>query len=70
VPHRPRAAGMPGRHRGSGMLPPMLLTIVGILVLLWLIGLVTNVVGGIIHAVLVIALIVLAVQFFQGKRRI
>lgn len=48
----------------------MLLTIVGILVLLWLIGLVTNVVGGIIHAVLVIALIVLAVQFLQGRRRI
>jgi hypothetical protein len=46
----------------------MLLTIVGILVLLWLIGLVTNVVGGLIHAVLVIALIVLAVNFLQGRR--
>ena len=46
----------------------MLLTIVGILVLLWLIGLATNVVGGLIHAVLVIAVIVLAVNFLQGRR--
>jgi Family of unknown function (DUF5670) len=46
----------------------MLLTVVGILILLWLVGLVTNIVGGLIHAVLVIALIVLAVQFLQGRR--
>lgn len=46
----------------------MLWTIIGILLLLWLIGVVSNVVGGVIHLVLVIAAIVIVVQLLQGRR--
>ena len=46
----------------------MLWTIVVILVVLWLLGLVANVGGGLIHALLVIALIVMAVNLLQGRR--
>ncbi len=48
----------------------MLWTIIGVLVVLWLIGLVTNVVGGVIHVLLVLALIVLAYQFLTGRRSV
>lgn len=48
----------------------MLWAIVGILVLLWLVGLVANVAGGLIHVVLVLALIVLAYQFLSGRRTV
>ena len=47
----------------------MLWTIVAILVILWLVGLVADVAGGLIHLVLVLALIVLAYQFLTGRRR-
>jgi hypothetical protein len=46
----------------------MLWIIVVILVVLWLLGLVTNVGGGLIHALLVIALIVLVVNLLRGRR--
>lgn len=46
----------------------MLWTIVVILVVLWLLGLVANVGGGLIHALLVIALVVMAVNLLQGRR--
>ncbi len=46
----------------------MLWTIVVILVVLWLIGLVANIGGGLIHALLVIALIVMAVNVLRGRR--
>jgi hypothetical protein len=48
----------------------MLWAIVGILVLLWLVGLVANVAGGLIHVVLVLAVIVLAYQFLSGRRTV
>ena len=48
----------------------MLYTIAIVLVVLWLLGLVTNVVGGAIHALLVIALVVLAFQFISGRRAV
>ena len=48
----------------------MLWAIVGILVLLWLVGLVANVAGGLIHIVLVLAVIVLAYQFLSGRRTV
>ncbi len=47
---------------------PMLWTIVVILVVLWLLGLVANIGGGLIHLLLVIALIVIAVNLLQGRR--
>jgi hypothetical protein len=46
----------------------MLLAIVAILVILWLIGAVTNIVGGLIHIILVVAVIVLIAQFLNGRR--
>ena len=48
----------------------MLWTIVVILVVLWLLGLVANVGGGLIHLLLVIALIVMAVNLLQGRRAV
>jgi len=46
----------------------MLWTIVVILVVLWLLGLVANIGGGLVHALIVIALIVMAVNLLQGRR--
>lgn len=46
----------------------MLWTIVVILVVLWLLGLVANIGGGLVHLLLVIALIVIVVNLLQGRR--
>lgn len=46
----------------------MLWTIVVILVILWLLGFTFHVAGGIIHILLVIALIVGLIQLFTGRR--
>ncbi len=46
----------------------MILTIFAVLVILWLLGFVTNIVGGLIHLVLVGALLVLAYNFLSGRR--
>ncbi len=46
----------------------MLWTILGILLVLWLLGFITNVVGGLVHFLLVVAVVVLAVQFLTGRR--
>jgi hypothetical protein len=47
----------------------MLWTIAVVLVVLWALGLVTAyTLGGFIHALLVIALIVIAIQIIQGRR--
>ena len=49
----------------------MLWTIGVILLILWLLGLVSGyTMGGVIHVLLVIALIVVAVQVIQGRRRV
>ena len=45
----------------------MLWTIIVILVVLWLLGFLTNVAGGLIHLLLVIALIVLVLQLLSGR---
>jgi hypothetical protein len=48
---------------------PMLWTIVVILLVLWLLGMVTSyTVGGLLHALLVVALIVVIVRLIQGRR--
>lgn len=48
----------------------MLWTIAVILIVLWLLGLVTSyTMGGIIHILLVIAIIVVVVGFIQGRRK-
>ena len=47
----------------------MLWTIAVILIVLWLLGLVTSyTLGGFIHILLVIALVVVVVQIIQGRR--
>jgi hypothetical protein len=46
----------------------MLWTIVLILLALWLLGFALNVAGGIIHILLVVALVVGLVQLFRGRR--
>ena len=48
----------------------MIWTIIGILVLLWLIGLVANIGGGFIHLLLVIAVVVFLWDLLVGRRRI
>jgi hypothetical protein len=48
----------------------MLWTIFLILLILWALGLMTGyTMGGVIHALLVIAIIVVLVQVIQGRRR-
>jgi len=47
----------------------MLWTIFVILLILWLLGLVTSyTMGGFIHILLVIALVVIVIQLLQGRR--
>ena len=47
----------------------MLYTLVVVLLVLWLLGLVTSyTLGGLIHALLVIAVVVLILQFVSGRR--
>ena len=45
----------------------MLWTILVILLVLWVLGLVFNVAGGLIHLLLVVALVVFAIRLLQGR---
>ena len=46
----------------------MLWTIVVLLLILWLLGVALDVAGGIIHLLLVVALVVIAFRFLSGRR--
>ena len=46
----------------------MLYTIIGILLVLWLLGFSMQVGGGLIHALLVIAVVVFLVNLLSGRR--
>ena len=46
----------------------MLWTILAVLLVLWLLGLLGNIGGSLIHALLVIAVVVLVLQFFGRGR--
>ena len=47
----------------------MLWTIIAVLLVLWLLGMVTSyTMGGVLHILLVIAVIVLVVRLLQGRR--
>lgn len=46
----------------------MLWTIVVVLLVLWLLGFALDVVGGIIHVLLVIALVVIVMRLLTGRR--
>lgn len=52
-----------GRREGE-----MLWTIIGILLVLWLLGLVANVGGGLVHLLLVIAAVVFLINLITGRR--
>jgi hypothetical protein len=49
---------------------PMIWAIVVVLVVLWLLGLIGNIAGGLIHALLVIALLVAAFAFLRSRDRV
>jgi hypothetical protein len=46
----------------------MLWTIIAILVILWLLGLIGHIGGGLIHLLLIIAAVVLIFQLITGRR--
>lgn len=48
----------------------MIWTIIGILLLLWLIGLIGGIGGGLIHILLVVAVIVFLWDLLVGRRRV
>ncbi len=48
----------------------MLWTIVLILLVLWALGLIGGIGGGLIHVLLVLALIIIAVNLLTGRRRV
>ena len=50
-------------------MPSMLGTIAIVLIVLWLLGMVSSTtIGGLIHILLVVAIIMVLVQFIQGRR--
>jgi hypothetical protein len=48
----------------------MLWTIVIVLLVLWALGLIGGIGGGLIHALLVLAVIIIAVNLLTGRRRV
>lgn len=49
----------------------MLWTIIAILLILWLLGLITSYTfGGLLHIILVVAVILLIIQLLTGRRRL
>ncbi len=63
----PRPA-LPRHHISLGRNADMLWTIAIILLVLWLLGFSFGVAGGLIHALLVIAIIIGLIQLFTGRR--
>ena len=57
-----------GNQLTSKQSVPMLWTIFVVLLILWLLGFTIGHVGGLIHIVLVVALIVLVIQLVTGRR--
>jgi hypothetical protein len=64
---RPYAASPAAQKKGTHS---MLWTIAVILLVLWLLGFSLHIAGGLIHILLVIALIVGLVQLFSGRRSV
>ena len=54
-------------HRAVGGIP-MLWTVVVLLLILWLLGFTMHVAGGLIHVLLVIALVVVVLRLLSGRR--
>jgi hypothetical protein len=47
----------------------LLWLIIGVLLLFWILGLVGNVIGGLIHILLAVAVVLFILQLLQGRRR-
>ncbi|MBU8878614.1 lmo0937 family membrane protein [Bacillus sp. FJAT-29790] len=45
----------------------MLWTIAGILLVLWILGMIFNIAGGIIHFLLIVAAVLIVVQLVRGR---
>ena|SRR5579863_1813195 len=78
-PHRsePRNQKLSGKTQGNGIpiawerITPMLWTIFVVLLVLWFLGLVTSyTMGGFIHILLVLAIVAVLIQVFQGGKQI
>lgn len=49
----------------------MLWIVAGVLIVLWLLGMITSTtIGGFIHVLIVIAVIVIVVNLFRGKKKV
>jgi hypothetical protein len=48
----------------------MIMTIIGILVLIWILGLVFNVAGGLIHILIVAAVVLFLWNLITGRRNV
>jgi hypothetical protein len=48
----------------------MLWTILMVVLVLWLLGLIANVGGGMIHLLLVVAAVILLIELLTGRRRV
>ncbi|MDT7542798.1 MAG: hypothetical protein QOE33_2702 [Acidobacteriota bacterium] len=48
----------------------MLWTILVVLLVLWLLGLVTHIGGGLIHLLLVVALVIFVINLLSGRRTV
>lgn len=46
----------------------MLMTIVAVLVILWMLGMVTSYGGGLLHLLLVLAIVIILIRVIQGRR--
>ena len=58
-----------GRHRRPWRSVHMLETLIVVLVILWLLGMVSSyTVGGLIHILLVVAIVILLLRVIQGRR--
>jgi len=55
-------------HGGGKTMGGILWTIISILFVLWLVGLVANIGGGLIHLLLVVAVVLFIVNMISGRR--
>lgn len=46
----------------------MLWIVLGVIIAIWLAGVVSNIIGGLIHVILVIAVLIIAARFLQSRR--
>jgi len=57
------------KYEGSNINMGFLRWIIGVLIILWLLGFVLNIGGGMIHALIVIAVILFIFDIISGRRR-